>query len=29
MGLPNLDGFLAGIAVGPELILPCEWLAVV
>ena len=26
MGLSDLDGFLTGIAVGPELILPSEWL---
>ena len=26
MGLSDLDGFLAGIAVGPELVLPSEWL---
>jgi uncharacterized protein len=26
MGLSDLDGFLAGIAIGPELILPGEWL---
>ena len=29
MGLSDLDGFLAGIAVGPELVLPSEWLPVV
>ena len=29
MGLSGLDGFLAGIAVGPELVLPSEWLPVV
>jgi uncharacterized protein len=29
MGLSDLDGFLAGIAVGPELIMPSEWLPVV
>jgi uncharacterized protein len=29
MMLPDLDGFLTGIAIGPELILPSEWLAVV
>ena len=29
MGLSDLDGFLAGIVVGPELILPSEWLPVV
>ncbi len=26
MGLSDLDGFLTGIVVGPELILPSEWL---
>jgi hypothetical protein len=26
MGLSDPDGFLAGIVVGPELILPIEWL---
>src|SRR4051812_19435738 len=29
MGLSDLDGFLTGIVVGPELILPSEWLAVI
>ena len=29
MMLSDLDGFLTGIAVGPELILPSEWLPVV
>jgi yecA family protein len=29
MGLSDLDGFLTGIAIGPELILPSEWLPVV
>jgi len=29
MQLSDLDGFLTGIAVGPELILPSEWLPVV
>jgi uncharacterized protein len=29
MGLSGLDGFLAGIAVGPELFLPSEWLPAV
>ena len=29
MGLSDLDGFLTGIAVGPELILPSEWLSVI
>lgn len=28
MGLSDLDGFLTGIVVGPELILPSEWLPV-
>jgi uncharacterized protein len=28
-GLSDLDGFLTGIVVGPELILPSEWLPVV
>jgi uncharacterized protein len=27
--LPDLDGFLTGIAIGPELILPSEWLPVI
>ena len=26
MGMSDLDGFLTGIAVGPELVLPSEWL---
>jgi uncharacterized protein len=26
MGLSDLDGFLTGILVGPELIMPGEWL---
>jgi uncharacterized protein len=26
MGLSDLDGFLTGILVGPELVLPSEWL---
>lgn len=26
MGLPQLDGFLTGIAVGPDLLMPSEWL---
>ena len=26
MGLSDLDGFLTGIVVGPELIMPSEWL---
>ncbi len=29
MGLSDLDGFLAGIVVGPELVTPSEWLPVV
>ena len=29
MGLSDLDGFLAGIAAGPELVMPSEWLPVV
>ena len=29
MGLSDLDGFLTGIAVGPELVMPSEWLPVV
>ena len=29
MGLSDLDGFLTGIVVGPELILPSEWLPVI
>jgi uncharacterized protein len=29
MGLSDLDGFLAGIAAGPELVTPGEWLPVV
>jgi uncharacterized protein len=29
MMLSDLDGFLAGIAVGPELVMPSEWLPVV
>jgi uncharacterized protein len=29
MGLSDLDGFLTGIVVGPELVLPSEWLPVV
>jgi uncharacterized protein len=29
MGLSDLDGFLTAIAIGPELIMPSEWLPVV
>ena len=29
MGLSDLDGFLTGLIVGPELILPSEWLPVI
>jgi uncharacterized protein len=29
MGLSDLDGFLAGIVVGAELIMPSEWLPVI
>ena len=29
MGLSDLDGFLTGVVVGPELITPSEWLAVI
>ena len=29
MGLSDLDGFLTGVAVGPERVLPSEWLPVV
>jgi uncharacterized protein len=29
MGLSDLDGFLTGIVVGPEFILPSEWLPVI
>jgi uncharacterized protein len=29
MMLSDLDGFLSGIAVGPELVLPSEWLPLV
>ena len=29
MGLSDLDGFLTGLAVGPELIMPSEWLPVI
>ena len=29
MGVSDLDGFLTGIVVGPELILPSEWLPVI
>ena len=29
MGLSDLDGFLTGVVVGPESILPSEWLPVI
>jgi uncharacterized protein len=29
MGLSDLDGFLTGVVVGPELITPSEWLRVI
>jgi uncharacterized protein len=29
MGLSDLDGFLTGIVIGPELVLPSEWLPVI
>jgi uncharacterized protein len=29
MGLSDLDGFLTGIIVGPELIMPSEWLPII
>jgi hypothetical protein len=29
LGLSDLDGFLTGIVVGPELIVPSEWLPIV
>jgi uncharacterized protein len=29
MGLSDLDGFLTGIVVGPEFILPSEWLPII
>jgi uncharacterized protein len=29
MGLSDLDRFLTGVVVGPELILPSEWLPVI
>jgi uncharacterized protein len=29
MGLSDLDGFLTGVVVGPELIMPSEWLSVI
>jgi uncharacterized protein len=29
MGVSDLDGFLTGIVVGPELIMPSEWLPVI
>jgi uncharacterized protein len=29
MALSDLDGFLTGIVVGPELVMPAEWLPVI
>ena len=29
MGLSDLDGFLTGVIVGPELIAPSEWLPII
>jgi uncharacterized protein len=29
MGLSDLGGFLTGIVVGPDLILPSEWIPVI
>ncbi len=29
MGLSDLDGFLTGVVIGPELIPPSEWLPVI
>ncbi len=29
MGLSDLDGFLTGVVVGPELIMPSEWTRVI
>ena len=29
MGLSDLDGLLAGIVVGPELVMPSEWLPMI
>jgi hypothetical protein len=29
MGLSDLDGFLTGVVVGPELILPSEWMPMI
>ena len=29
MMLSDLDGFLTGIAVGPELVMPSEWLPII
>lgn len=29
MGLSDLDGFLTGIAIGPDMLLPSEWLPVI
>jgi yecA family protein len=29
MGLSDLDGFLTGLAVGPELVMPSEWMPLI
>jgi uncharacterized protein len=29
LGLSDLDGFLTGLAVGPELIMPSEWMPLI
>src|SRR5277367_3175816 len=29
MGLSDLDGFLTGVIIGPDLIMPSEWLPVI
>ncbi len=29
MGLSDLDGFLTAVAIGPELVMPSEWLPIV
>lgn len=29
MGLSDLDGFLTGVAIGPELLMPSDWLPVI